>query len=281
MADPLEMFGEVYGSAKSLMRFREENYACPFDPGIKDGLCSKCVRGSGLPAKSGNCSLVDQKGSHIICPHRFYDDGYRILREVKDFVWGDTPAHMHKEMKLRGKVADFGFGSLDWLITRRDGRSGFIGVEIQSNATTGTGGVGRAIRHLLENNPGRGYGVGINSLDTVKRFMTQFIFKGQLFDKWKMPYVAIMQDRLWDVMSKKFRIRSHTTTEYCGETFLFFIYALEWNGRAYTLQRTAIRSGRWIDFLFAYAVDTDLLPTRNDVERDIKIKTGEPPVLTF
>lgn len=281
MADPLEIFGEVYGSAKSRLRFMEQDYACPFDPGLKDCLCNKNIRGAGLPDRSGNCSLIDQEGTHIICPHRFYDDGYRILREVKDFVWGDAPAYVHKELKLRGKAADFGFGSLDWLITRRDSGSDFIGVEIQSNATTGTGGVRRAIEHLLDNKPGSGYGVGVNSLDTVKRFMTQFIFKGQIFDDWKMPYVAVIQDRLWDVMVKKFRIRSRAVTTYGGETFLFFIYALEEDGAAYTLRRTAIRSGRWIDFLLAYAVDTELLLARNDVVRRIETKTKEPPILTL
>ena len=281
MADPLEMFGEVYGSAKSRQRFTGQDYACPFDSGIKDGLCDKSMRGAGLPARSGNCSLIDQEGAHVICPHRFYEDSYRILREVKDFVWSDRPAYVHKELKLSEQGADFGFGSLDWLITQRGGGDDFIGVEIQSNATTGTGGVGRAIKNLLADKPGKGYGVGANSLDTVKRFMTQFIFKGQLFDDWKMPYVAVIQDRLWNVMSNKFRIKSRAVTEYGNETFLFFIYTLERNGAAYKLRRTDVRSGRWIDFLFAYAVDTKLLLTRDDVRQRIEMKVKKPPTLTL
>lgn len=282
MADPLEMFGEVYGSVESRRRFKEQDYTCPFDSKIKDKLCDKKMRSAGSGFRTGNCSLQAKETTHVICPHRFYEDNYRILREVRDFVWGDdTSAHVHKELKLKGKAADFGFGSLDWLITRKDGGGDFIGVEIQSDATNATGGIERAIKDLGKGRPGSGYGVGANSSDTVKRFMTQFIFKGQLFDDWKMPYVAVIQDQLWDVMVSKFRIRSRAVTEYGSETFLFFIYALELDGTAYTLRRTAIRSGRWIDFLFAYAVDAELLLTRDDVEHRIETKTKEPPVLTF
>ena len=281
MADPLEMFGEVYGSAESRRRFRDHNYTCPFDSKIKDGICDKKMRNAEPKFRTGNCSIHAKENTHIICPHRFYEDNYRILREVRDFVWGDTPAHVHKELKLKGKGADFGFGSLDWLIIRSDGGSDFIGVEIQSDATNATGGIGRAIKDLMEGKPGSGYGVGANSSDTVKRFMTQFIFKGQLFDDWKMPYVAVIQKPLWDAMVGKFRIKHRTTTEYRGETFLFFIYDLEQDGSTYTLRRTTIESGRWIDFLFAYAVDTSLLLTRGDVDRLVETKMKGPPVLTF
>ena len=231
-----------------------------------------------MPSKSGNCSLIDQGGAHIICPHRFYENNYRILRDVKNFVWGNIQSNVYKELRLKSRSSDF--GSLDWLITKTSGE-GFIGVEIQSNATTGTGGVGRAIMDLLNGSPGRGYGVGANSLDTVKRFMTQFIFKGQLFDGWKMPYAAVIQDRLWDVMVKKFRIRSREVTSYGGETFLFFIYALEGDETSYSLRKTEVRSGRWIDFLFAYAVDPNLLLTRADVDPLIEAKTRKPPILTL
>lgn len=275
------MFGEVYGSAESQRRFKEQDYTCPFDSKIKDGLCDKKMRSAGSEFRTGNCSLKAKEDIHIICPHRFYEDNYRILREVRDFIWGDMSAYVHKELKLKGKAADFGFGSLDWLITKKDGGKDFIGVEIQSDATNATGGIGRAINDLLDGNPRRGYGVGPNSSDTVKRFMTQFIFKGQLFDDWKMPYVAVIQKPLWDAMIGKFRIKHRTTTEYGGETFLFFIYDLERDGSTYTLRRTAIESGRWIDFLFAYAVDTSLLLTRGEVDRLIETKMSGPPVLTL
>ena len=281
MADPLEMFGAVYGSDESRRRFKESDFACPFDPGFKNGLCDKDIRGANMPNQSGNCSIIDQKGTHIICPRRFYEDNYRILHEVRDFIWGDSPALVYQELKLKGPSVGYGFGSLDWLIIRKGSINDFIGVEFQSNATTGTGGVGRAIRDLLEGSPGRGYGVGANSLDTIKRFMTQFIFKGQLFDDWKMPYVAVIQDRLWKVMENKFRIRSRAVTKYGGETFMFFIYALERDGTAYSLRRIAVRSGRWIDFLFAYAVDTELLPLREDMERLIEAKAKKQPILTL
>lgn len=282
MGDPLELFGEVYGTAESRRRFIEPDFGCPFDSGLKE--CNKIMRRVGLPRRSGNCSLKDNDGRHIICPHRFYEDNYRVLREVRDFVWGeDVPACVYKEMKLTAKVprASFGFGSLDWIMTKQGTETDFIGIEIQSNATTGTGGVGQAIKDLLAGTPKDRYGVGANSLDAVKRFMTQFIFKGQLFDDWKMPYVVVIQDRLWDEMSKKFRIRTRTVDRYDGEIFLFFIYDLAQDGGHYTLRRTSVKSSRWIDFLFAYAVDANMLLSRADSRRLIESKAKELPALTF
>lgn len=287
MADPLEMFGEMYGSEESRSRFRDSDFRCPFDTQIKNGQCNKAIRGEGLPTRSGNCSLVDDGGAHIICPHRFYEDNHRVLREVKDFIWGsELPAKVYKEIKLgySEKFTDsdkFGFGTLDWLLINDKDKGDFIGVEIQSNATTGTGGIGRAINDLMVGRPGEGYGVGTNTFDTVKRFMTQFIFKGQLFDNWKMPFVAVIQDRLWNSMVSKFRIRTHRVDNYSNQTFLFFIYTMEVRNGSYALCLADVQAGRWIDFLLAYAVDPELLIGIDYMQRIINNRIKKPPELTL
>ena len=78
-------------------------------------------------------------------PRRFYQGNYRILREVRDFIWGnDRPAEAYDEVRLQTTTStgdSFSYGSLDWIVVPPDSDSDFdfIGVEIQTDSTTGTG----------------------------------------------------------------------------------------------------------------------------------------------
>ena len=235
---------------------------------------------------TGNCSLDKGGTGHVICPHRFYYDNFRILKEIKEFIWGsEAPAEAYDETKLskgRGRQ-DFKFGNLDWLLVRTDDDKRFIGVEIQANNTSNTGSVQSAIQDLVDGVVKDNYKVSTNTLDSVKKFTTQFIFKGQLFDDWKMPYVAVLQDELWNYLTDKFRIRSRSINEFSDQTFLFFIYRLQKNDMSgrYVLERSEIRASRWIDFLMAYAVDTDMLLDRNDAYDIIDRKMRGKAVLTL
>ncbi len=288
MAKILELFGEPYDSDASRKRFMIKNYDCPYDnrlnnrKGSKAG-CAKTIKNV-RDLRSGNCSLFIKDMGHIICPYRFYEDNYKVLKDVKNFVWGnDTSALAHDELKLTmgGKNEGHNFGSLDWLITKNDNSGDFIGVEIQANSTTGTGAVTEAIKDLNTNKIKENYTVALNSLDTIKKFMTQFIFKGQLFDDWKMPYVAIIQDHLWDQLMSRFRIRAREVTEYHAETFMFFVYKFERTTDRYQLVLDKVMSTRWIDFLFAYSVDPDNLISYESVIELINKKTSKVEGLTL
>jgi hypothetical protein len=283
---PLEAFGEIFGSDESRRKFEEEEVTCPFDPRLRDGKCVKKSDRTSTKIITGNCSLDMGGIGHVICPHRFYYDNFQILREIRDFVWGsEVEANVYDEIKLskRNETQDFNFGNLDWILVRSDGSKKFIGVEIQANNTSNTGSVQDAIRDLLNNDLKTNYSVNTNTLDSVKKFTTQFIFKGQLFDDWKMPYVAVLQDELWNYLTEKFKIRSRRIEEYNDQTFLFFIYKMELdeNGTRYVLKRSEIRASRWIDFLMAYAVNTELLLDRNDAYDIIDRKMERRPILTL
>ena len=284
MGKPLEMFGEVYGSDES-RRLLQENYTeCPFDNRLDT--CKKKSDRMGTRRVTGNCSL-DMKGTgHVICPHRFYYDNFHILKEIKDFVWGsEVPAEAYDETKLSKKKdgQNFNFGNLDWLLARTDDDKRFIGVEVQANNTSNTGSVQNAIQDLIGGTIKNNYNVNTNTLDSVKKFTTQFIFKGQLFDDWKMPYVAVLQDELWNYLKDKFKIRSRHIDKFSDQTFLFFIYKLQKDDLTgkYVLKRTDIRTSRWIDFLMAYAVDTEMLLDRDDAYKIIDQKMKREAILAL
>lgn len=273
----LEAFGEPFNSTAALERFRNHVFTCPFDSRIPS--CDKPNRGD---LRYGNCSAKVGSYKRIICPRRFYEGNYKILKEAKDFIWGnDVQTNAYDEVKLQTRTSSgdqFDYGTMDWILVPRNITDEFdlIGVEIQTDATTGTGEFRNAITDLLSNNLQTHYGFGLNTLASFKGFLPQFIFKGQLFDDWKKPYVAVIQDELWNLFKSKFRIRYRRITHYTTETFIFFVYKLTYvpSTGKHIIERSDIYGTRWIDLLFAFAVENELLidytQARQIIERKIR-----------
>ncbi len=187
-------------------------------------------------------------------------------------------------MKLSKSLGSdkFDYGNLDWIMTDCEDADRFIGVEIQSDSTTGTGSFADAIDDLLNNRLQESYTFGLNTMASFKGFLPQFIFKGQLFDEWKMPYVAVMQDELWEKFVSKFRIQSHMIDKYTTETFLFFIYSLKKSNDGYHIIMNKVMATRWVDLLLSFAVDGKLLINYNEVKEIIKRKIDKyEPISTF
>lgn len=279
----LEAFGNPFQSEASIQRFLNEDYRCPFDRRIDK--CNKPNRGE---IRYGSCSAKVGDYKRIICPRRFYEDNYKILRDVKDFIFGDiSQVDVYPELRLRIQSPSgdrFDYGSLDWLLVSRDNNIDFVGIEVQADATTGTGKFKEAIQDLLNDRLREHYNFGLNTLASFKGFLPQFIFKGQLFDEWKKPYVAIMQDELWESFISKFRIRYKEIDEFTSETFIFFTYSLTYNSEMdkYELVLDNIYKSRWIDLLYSFAVEEDLLIDFSRVKETIERRMSrQEPFLTL
>ena len=266
---PLELFGERFGTEAAKRRFLDKDYKCPFNARI-----NKCVKPNNRPNKTGSCSVKHGTRTRIICPHRFYEHNHRILGEVRDFIWGEgMPAKAYREVRLSSQVGDdtFIFGDIDWVITNGRDSSNFIGVEVQADGSTSSGGILEAISDMVEGRQLQdSYKFGLNTLDTFKTFLTQMIFKGQLFDGWKMPYVAIVQDEVWEVFNKKFRVRSSKIDKYGNETFLFFTYKFVERDGTYRLEFDCVRTFRWVELLFAYAIDPEILISMTAIQDKVR-----------
>lgn len=257
----LEAFGEVFTGSRARTRFQNKNYNCPFDNRID--ICDKPNRGE---LKYGNCIVKAGQAKRIICPRRFYEDDFRILRDVKNFIFPniDSTVNCYDELGISKQTPDgdkFTYGNLDWILIDSENPNDFCGVEIQTDSTTGTGNIKYGIEDLLNGTLRDHYGFGLNTLASFKGFLPQFIFKGQLFDDWKKPYCAIFQDELWEKFKIKFRIRHREITSYSTETFLFFIYSLDYSNtdNRYHIGQPRIFASRWIDLLFSFSVESELL----------------------
>ena len=203
----LEAFGELFQSEEAIQRFRQNNCDCPFDSRIDD--CDKPNTGE---LRYGNCTARVGDDRRIICPRRFYENNFGILRDVKNFIWNDElKVECYDELHVSSRTEEgdsFHFGNLDWILVNQENNTDFCGVEIQTDSTTNTGRFRDGIEDLLADNLAETYNFGLNTLASFKGFLPQFIFKGQLFDDWKKPYIAIMQDELWEKFITKFRISS-------------------------------------------------------------------------
>jgi hypothetical protein len=276
----LEAFGEKFDSEASKVRFRSKEYSCPFDLRIE--ICDKPNRTN---EKYGNCSACLGNKNRIICPRRFYEDNFRILRDIRDFVFGNTTCvSAYDEVKLSKTVKDnrFDYGNLDWILVSTMNENKFIGVEVQADATTSTGSFKEAINDLLNNKLKEKYNFGLNTLASFKGFLPQFMFKGQLFDEWNLPYVAVMQDEMWEEFISKFKIKHHEITKYSTETFMFFIYSLNESNNKYNIKKSKIMATRWIDILSSFAVEDDMLLSYQDAMKIIQIKMKKyKPISTF
>lgn len=279
----LEAFGEIFDSEASRLRFRESDYSCPFDSRIVT--CDKPNRG---PLKYGNCSAQVGTQKRIICPRRFYENNFNILKDIKEFIWSNNSiVDCYDELRINKTSPEgdsFNYGNLDWILVNRDNYSDFCGIEIQTDSTTGTGAFATAINDLLSGAILPSYGFGLNTLSSFKGFLPQFIFKGQLFDDWKKPYCAVVQDELWEKFIKKFRIRFKEISTYTTETFLFFVYSLNISEQdsKYHLGNYKVYATRWIDLLFSFSVENDLLVDLNEIKNKIERKIiSETPKLSL
>ncbi|KPK90741.1 hypothetical protein AMJ80_08045 [bacterium SM23_31] len=279
----LEAFGEPFESQNAIDRFRNNNYLCPFDNRVEK--CDKPNRGS---LRYGNCSAKVGDNKRIICPRRFYENNYRILKEIKEFIWqnGNT-IDCYDELGVNVRTSEgdsFHYGNLDWILVDRSNIKDFCGIEIQTDATTGTGKFKNGIEDLLRGNLSSHYSFGLNTLASFKGFLPQFIFKGQLFDDWKRPYCAVIQDELWEKFIRKFRIRYKEISNYTTETFLFFVYNLDYSNsrNKYKIGSPTVYSTRWIDLLFSFSVESDLLLDLEDIKTKIENKiNSKDPIVSF
>lgn len=279
----LEAFSEIFCGPEATEIFHTKDYSCPFDARIKS--CDKPNRGS---LKYGNCSAQVGASKRIICPRRFYENKYGILKRIKDFIWTENIfVNCYDELRIetrRNEENKFNYGSLDWILVNKDDNSDFCGIEIQTDSTTGTGAFRNGIDDLLKNDLRDSYSFGLNTLASFKGFLPQFIFKGQLFDDWKRPYCAVMQDELWERFIKKFRIRFKEIESFTTETFLFFVCSLEFSeeDNRYHIGIPRVYSSRWIDILFSFSVESKLLLDLGNIveriERKIQVKS---PIISF
>ncbi len=197
----VEFFGYAPKDRSTAAVATRQNLACPF----VGGSCTKTLRGDGgVKLVGGACTVRQATPNPIICcPKRLYAEGYRILQDVSDAVFGPglpiiPGSQVNADPKARNRVLAFGSALggevklppicgrggffVDWILALVDKNSElkeFVAVEVQSIDTTGN--YRKERDTYLAEKDFTGYSnAGINWENVNKRILPQLIYKGHV-----------------------------------------------------------------------------------------------------
>ena len=185
---PLELYGHPTDEPP-----QPETDVCPF-------LGARCIKSrKSEPTQTiGTCILGMDGKPQLVCPVRMRANEHQVLRDVSELLSGDvTEVLVVPEINIKD------FGNVDFTLAGLDGTGhvvDFVGVEFQTNDTTGSAWRGRQDYfegHLLDN---YGSDYGLNWKMTTKLVLKQTLDKGAVFSKWGKKYVWAMQDTLLERM---------------------------------------------------------------------------------
>ncbi len=194
---PLEFYGRFIDDAKQHEIGKHvRSQECPF-------LRKKCLK----PRKSepsqtiGSCTIGYQGRPLVICPYRFLQNN-QIFLDVVRLLQPRLEYYIVPEISMPGGNIDY------FLIGQRDGKIlDFVGIEIQSLDTTGSGGIWKARGDLTQGQLQASYKYGINWKMSAKTILIQMHHKAGSFEALDKKLVLMVQSSFFEYMSREFRTR--------------------------------------------------------------------------
>lgn len=195
-----------------------ESQQCPY-------LARRCVkqRKSDPHQTIGACTVAYQGSSLIICPHRFitanqiFQDCVNLIaaspRPVSDY-------YIVPEVKMPG-------GNVDYFLVALNGTAiyDYVGIEIQSLDTTGSGGIWEAREDALSGHLTQSYKYGINWRMSAKTILMQMLHKVLSFEGLGKKLVLVVQSEFFEYMSREFST-AHLRAASSSDTMHFHIYSM-------------------------------------------------------
>lgn len=150
----------------------------------------------------GTCSVTNTGQEVIICPNRFYGNGYQTIRRVSEDVFGDIPFMLFDQYitsittnadpseavialgQNSGKEVKLSKMSMDWVLAHvsRGALKEYVGIEVQSIDITGNyRDAWYACRDQKQSIPPSGH--GLNWANVHKRLIPQIIRKSIVYSK--------------------------------------------------------------------------------------------------
>ncbi len=266
--NPNEIFTYPVENKSEEARKAVREYYCRF----LEGKCDKQSRTINYPM--GVCSVNHSRTKPIICPHRFLENNL-VFKNACDSAFGTiNNVLLFSEVKLSN------VGSFDFVLVKHKPISNkvedFCIVEFQSDSTTGTGNLVKALKdfmrgvNVLQNR----YQFGMNTYNTIKLSYIQMLIKGQVMEKWGKNIFWVMQKYVFDNMVNRFHLNDldysprHKTQ--------YHIYNLVAGSNIYKLKLADKKSTTIANLLKAFTHQpTPSLDTFVGVlERKIKLKLG-------
>lgn len=183
---------ELYGMRTSVPAPVRDADQCPFRK-------AKCVkqRKSDSSRTIGTCIVGAEGRPQLICPIRMRETD-QVFTDVTYLLNGEiTEVMVIPEIKLGG------LGSVDFLVAGLDGERNivdFLGLELQTNDTTGSGPLYDARNDFFAGKLEGSYKYGLNWKMSAKLVLKQTLDKSAVFMAWRKRYVWAMQDTLLERM---------------------------------------------------------------------------------
>lgn len=200
--DISELYGFPAADSSEIARRHRRQDRCPF-------LQSRCTKVDRRNRPTGVCTVFNAGiGETIICPNRFYFDGYAVLQHVASDAFGLSGSILHPSQfrahETKSAIVALGhrFGKevrialpgrakrrrqfyTDWVLARIGDTCAlaeFVGVEVQSIDTTGNY---RACRraYMAERLKVPASQHGLNWENVNKRILPQIIFKANVLQR--------------------------------------------------------------------------------------------------
>jgi hypothetical protein len=194
---------------------------CPF-------LSRTCVkqRKSDAAQTIGACTVGFQSNSLIICPHRFIA-GDQIFHDCVDLLTsaGATPTYrIIPEVQIPG-------GNVDYFLVASNGDiiTDYVGIEIQSLDTTGSGGIWDARQDINAGTLHSSYSYGINWRMSAKTILMQMHHKSESFEGLGKKLVLVVQAEFFAYMVREFST-THLREASPEDSVHFHIYDISIRG---------------------------------------------------
>jgi hypothetical protein len=188
------------------------------------------------------CSVEHHGEFHTTCPRRFQEAGNtigipRALEDIARHYFGDfNNVISFIEVKLPN------IGTIDYVLVKHKPLTAevddFVMVEFQSDSTTGTGQVVEGVRDFFAGHDvqARTYRFGLNTYDTLKRSMTQFLNKGIVYEQWGVKGYWVFQEYIYSNLVRRYGFKhSGYSTQHASR---FALYDLRRKGARLTLEPT-------------------------------------------
>jgi hypothetical protein len=185
---------ELYGHPTDLPAPPETDF-CPF-------LQSRCAKTrKSFPEQTmGTCIVGADDKPQLICPIRMRANNQQVIRDVAHLLHGDVV-----EVLVVPEINITDFGNVDFTLAGIDASGSitdFIGVEFQTNDTTGSAWDARQDYYAGTFEDGYGSAYGLNWKHTAKLVLKQTLDKSAVFSKWGKRYVWALQDTLLDRLGR-------------------------------------------------------------------------------
>ncbi len=209
---PLEFYGYSTSSERDWQTILKEQ-KCPF-------IQRKCIkqRKSDSQQTIGACIVGYQDKPLIICPKRFLDRQQIFVDATALLSTTNAQFFLVPEMDMPG-------GKIDYFLVAvcDDEITDYLGLEIQSLDTTGSGGIWQAREDLFGDRFQSKYKYGINWKMSAKTILIQLHHKAEAFEALGKKLVLVIQEQFFDYISRTFQT-AHFREARDENSVHFYIY---------------------------------------------------------